>query len=374
MRRNSPSVLRQHLLRVFAGICILSPQLLAQQDVGLVGSTAAELKVSNLAGDQSSVPPELQSGVTLRILVFWSTWSTVCEREFEVLKERWPLWSKRGVQILAINVESSSIGDTEREKVKSWVADAKLPFPVCIDSELKAFKAYGLVAVPTTIVVGNRGKILMRLSGFPVRASEQMLKEIEVRIRREGAVAGMPQKMSSLPHRKAVRLIQLARLLMRKGQWDMVEYTLQKAIREDPKIVEARVALIRFYRHRDQEKLAEAVLREAKQTFPGDFRLMSVEAEWHYRKKDYDEARRCVELALKENPDHVPALVLLGKIEVALGKNDAAMKAFMLAMRKNPLSSAPIMEAAGLQEKLGNKDKAMELYERVYHLMEAGLR
>ena len=154
----------------------------------------------------------------------------------------------------------------------------------------------------------------------------------------------------------------------------MAEYSLQKAIREDPKIVEARVALIRFYLHRDQEKLAQAVLQEAHQTFPGDFRLRSEEAEWHYLKKSYDTAKRSVGLALQENPDHVPALVLLGKIEVALGKSDSAMKAFELAMRKNPLTTAPIMQAAGLHEALGQKEKALELYERVYGLLAAGLR
>jgi len=349
------------------------PHLTAQSNAGLVGSTAAELEVSNLAGDQSQVPPETQSGGTVRILVFWSTWSAACEREFKVLKGRWPLWSKRGVQILAINVEGSVIGQEERAKVRAYVERTKLPFPVALDSDLKAFKAYGLVAVPTTIVIGNRGKILMRLSGFPVKASEQMLKGIEDRIHREGQVAGMPMKVSSLPHRRAVRLIQLSRLLIKKEQWDMAEFSLQKAIREDPKIVEARVELIQLYCRREQERLAQAVLKEAKRDFPGDFRLMLAEAQWLFRQKEFEKAKKSVDHALQENPEHVPALVLLGKIEVALEQTDAAMKAFELAMRKNPLSPSPVMEAARLQETLGKKDRAMKLYEKVYHLLESGL-
>jgi tetratricopeptide (TPR) repeat protein len=364
---------RMCLLGCLFALACLAPGLLAQRNAGLVGSTAEELEVMDLGGDQISVPPEIQSGGTLRILFFWSTWSAACEREFEVLMEHWPLWSRRGVQVLAINVEASVIGQAEREKVQAYVKAAKLPFPVALDTSLKAFKAYGLVAVPTTIVVGNRGKILMRLSGFPVKASEQMLKGIEKRIRLEGEVAGMPMKVSSLPHRRAVRLIQLSRLLIRKEQWDMAEFSLQKAIREDPKIVEARVALMRLYRHRDQHKLAGVVLKEAKRDFPGDYRLMIEEAGWHYRQKDFDKAKKCTGLALQENPDHVPALVLLGKIEVALEQNDAAMKAFELAMRKNPLSSDPVMEAAKLQEALGEKVRAMVLFEQVYHLLESGL-
>lgn len=352
----------------------MGSRLLAQGDTGLVGSDSAEIKVSNLVGEQVQVPTEIRAGDTLRILVFWSTWSPACERVFDVLKERWPQWSKRGVRIQAINVEASSIGDVERERVRTWLAGAKLPFPVCLDSGLKAFKAFGLVAVPTTIVVGNRGKILMRLSGFPVRGSEHMLKGIEDRIRREGEAAGMPTKVSSLPHRKAIRLIHLARLLMRKEQWDMAEYSLQKAIREDPRIVDARVALVRFYLHRDQEKLAAAVLSEAKKTFPGDFRLMSEEAEWYYRDGKFAKAKQSVGLALQENPEHVPALVLLGKIEVALGQNNAALKAFELGMKKNPLSPAPVMEAALLHERLGQKEEAMALFETVYLLLDSGLK
>ena len=119
--------------------------------------------------------------------------------------------------------------------------------------------------------------------------------------------------------------------------------------------------------------MAEAVLSEAKRTFPRDYRLMIEEAVWYYRHKDLEEAKKSIDLALQGNPDHVPALVLPGKIEVALKRTDAALKAFELAMAKNPLSPDAAMEAAKLQEALGKKTKALALFEKAYRLLEAGL-
>ena len=73
------------------------------------------------------------------------------------------------------------IGDEELAGLRAHLAENPLPFPVAVDRGLLAFHAYGVKALPTTIVVESDGSIVHRLPGWPPEGSELLIAEVERR-------------------------------------------------------------------------------------------------------------------------------------------------------------------------------------------------
>lgn len=84
------------------------------------------------------------------VLFFWSTWCSSCKQELPVLNR--VLREYRKVVIFGITNEGAP-------QVKSFMRANPLPFQVLLDTESSVFKSFGVVSIPTTIVVDRTGMI-----------------------------------------------------------------------------------------------------------------------------------------------------------------------------------------------------------------------
>jgi peroxiredoxin len=115
-----------------------------------------------------------------RVVLFWSTWSPrslEVLRDFRALHER---WAAEGLAIVAVNADGEQMDATRMRAVREYVDRLKLPFPVVLDAGLHTYVAYGVLALPSAVVVDAGGRISYALGGYPETLREELREKILV--------------------------------------------------------------------------------------------------------------------------------------------------------------------------------------------------
>lgn len=86
------------------------------------------------------------------LLVFTTTWCPYCKREIPELKRLHRTYRGK-LDIIAIYINESP------RKVAAFVKEYQIPYTVLLDPEAEAAQAYGIIGVPTRVLVGKDGKI-----------------------------------------------------------------------------------------------------------------------------------------------------------------------------------------------------------------------
>lgn len=109
------------------------------------------------------------------LLNFWASWCAECRREMPVLERLHRELAPRGLAVIGINARE------ERDAVRRYASALGLTFPLVLDPEGKINRAYGVVALPTTFIVGRDGRAVAfavgprEWAGPPARALIQAL-------------------------------------------------------------------------------------------------------------------------------------------------------------------------------------------------------
>ncbi|MBY9077326.1 redoxin domain-containing protein [Paenibacillus sp. HN-1] len=94
------------------------------------------------------------------VLNFWTTWCTICKKEMPELDQASSILQKRDdVVLLAVNTGE------DPETVKQYMKDNAYTLPVLLDPDSTLFKAFGLRAYPTTIVILRDGTVYGGVEG-----------------------------------------------------------------------------------------------------------------------------------------------------------------------------------------------------------------
>lgn len=84
---------------------------------------------------------------------FWATWCGPCHIQADILAPLYAEYRTRGVEFLSV-----SVGE-DLPTVRDFVAKAPSPYPVLVDPEDRLSPAYGIVALPTVLIVDKAGKV-----------------------------------------------------------------------------------------------------------------------------------------------------------------------------------------------------------------------
>lgn len=121
---------------------ILPPRgSVAAPDVTVPALSGAPLRMKDLAG--SAV-----------LVNFWATWCTPCQWEMPLMETLYRAYKDRGFVVLAISIDRGSA-----ERVRAFVADKGLTFPVALDPSLEIAGAFGVTGLPATFLVGPDGLV-----------------------------------------------------------------------------------------------------------------------------------------------------------------------------------------------------------------------
>jgi peroxiredoxin len=124
------------------------------------------LKSLNLSDYSSRMRPPDFSGLTadsktvsltsLRghvvLLNFWATWCHECRPEMPVFEQLHREFTTQGLRVIGINARERTAA------VREYSKELGLTFPLVLDSKGEINRAYGVIGLPTTFIVGRDGR------------------------------------------------------------------------------------------------------------------------------------------------------------------------------------------------------------------------
>ncbi len=309
------------------------------------------------------------------IVVFWAGWSERSVAELADVQKMMAELSAKGLRAVAINVEHEHMTEADAKAVREKIAALKLSYPVLLDPGLDTYRSYGVVAVPSTAVLGEGAVVRSAFNGYPSFALLEMRGQVEtlLGIRKPEAAVAAAVDRSHKPVHQALLNYNLGRRLYATGMGDMAEPKLKAAAAADPAWAAPRVLLGDIALEKARRDPARA--QEARKQFEA-----AVAAEKESVTARTGLARACWKLgaaaeaekevgeALKLAASYTPALLLKAAILAKAGRLPEAEKTMQEAIAQNPGDAAAHALAGQAYEGAGELAKAARMYRKAWQL------
>ncbi|MBM3459772.1 MAG: TlpA family protein disulfide reductase [Armatimonadetes bacterium] len=149
-------------------ICLLAAP--AGQAAPKPGDPAPPVAGPTVDGKQVSIQDYRgKAGVVLNIYV---NFCPICRREFPHLKRLAQEYAGKGVQVIAVSLES------QKGQAQKWSKEFGIPFPVIYDKQQKVAQMFGLKATPLNVVIDRDGKIVRIMQGGDLQGLENSFREL----------------------------------------------------------------------------------------------------------------------------------------------------------------------------------------------------
>lgn len=124
-----------------------------------------ELKLEDVKTEKTFTLSEVKG--KLAVFTFWASWCRVSRKaikDFKVLKKKF-----KDVEFLLVTSEG-------KDEVKGYLKEKHPPFRVLLDKKAKLKESLSIRAIPHSLVVTPKGKILWE--GSSTKLNEKVLKEL----------------------------------------------------------------------------------------------------------------------------------------------------------------------------------------------------
>lgn len=125
-----------------------------------------------LPGQAGTLSLEKYKGKTV-YLDFWASWCGPCKQSFPWMNDMQNRYGAQGLQVLAVNV------DQKPDDAKAFLQANPAQFAVAYDPAGKVPKAYAIKGMPTSVLIGPDGKVLMVHSGFKQEQAAELEQHIQ---------------------------------------------------------------------------------------------------------------------------------------------------------------------------------------------------
>ncbi|WP_241535816.1 peroxiredoxin family protein [Indiicoccus explosivorum] len=134
------------------------------------GALAPDFSLETLSGDSVKLSDYRGQKVVLN---FWASWCEPCKKEMPEMQNFYEsLPEGADVEILAVNLTDKDDG---LDKIQEFVEEYEMTFPVPLDESGNVSETYGVLAIPTTFLIDEEGRLQTQIRG-PV--DEEMLREL----------------------------------------------------------------------------------------------------------------------------------------------------------------------------------------------------
>jgi len=332
-----------------------------------VGAEAPDFTLEDLKG-QSLAFKDIK-GEKLTMIIFWSTWSRNSEKVLKSAQKLYSDYKDKGLTVVAVNADGLKITPDQVTGIQTKSADLGLEYPILLDQGLTVFHQYGVIALPTTVIVDPDRTILYELSGFPVVGSGEMLDFIVSHIEGREPKAAV-QKKGYQPDKKALRFYNMGKnALNSKRMAATAEMWFKKAAEADPKFVQPHISLGRFYVVRNKLDLAKKQFDAALQKEPENVVALCELGMLLVGDGKYEDARNLMQKAIEIEEYYTPCYYYLGYTYSKEGKMEEASNLFARALEINPMDINIHTYKGRMYEESGNPAEAAKEYRNTLEII-----
>jgi len=345
------------MLFFFFLTCSADAQALLQ-----MGAQAPDFSLKDLDGKDVALSDFNQKKA--QVILFWSTWSANSGNALKRFQEFHNKYADRGIQIIGVNEDNQHISTEDIDGIRKFTNELGISFPLLVDKGLTTFHGYGIIALPSTVVITD-GKISYELPGFPLMKKEDMFDYLLVLA---GEQPKRPAPPKYEPVHAAIADTNLARGFVAKKMYAMAYPFFTKAIEKDRKYMLPYVEMAKLYASEGKDTEAGETFRKALSIEPENVVVLS-EFGYHLTKTGkIKEALVILEKAAKLNsytPSHYYYAYALGKN----GQTREALDAFSQAVGLNPFESTTYLLRAEVYEDRGLLKEAASDYRKALELL-----
>ena len=106
-------------------------------------------------------------------LDFWASWCGPCKQSFPWMNDMQSKYGAKGLRVVSINV------DQKTEDARSFLNNNPARFDVAFDPSGKMPRIYAIKGMPTSVLIGPDGKVLMMHNGFKDEHREELERSIQ---------------------------------------------------------------------------------------------------------------------------------------------------------------------------------------------------
>ncbi len=92
------------------------------------------------------------------LLNFWATWCAPCRHEMPSLQRLYGKFRAAGLEVVAVSIDGASSGPL----IRRFREEYELEFDILHDSSRRAARAYGVAALPHSILINRSGVVIGR--------------------------------------------------------------------------------------------------------------------------------------------------------------------------------------------------------------------
>lgn len=161
--------MKKHIAGILACFCIAAVSLSFNRAFAKELQPAPDFKLQDL--DQKEYVLSANKDKNGVLMLFWTTWCPYCQDELKELNNIYPNFTKEGMEILGIDVEESA------NLVKNVVRSYGLKFRILLDTSGTVRKAYGVLGVPTYVLIDKSGNIVFKGNYFPKEKYRELISK-----------------------------------------------------------------------------------------------------------------------------------------------------------------------------------------------------
>jgi tetratricopeptide (TPR) repeat protein len=355
------------LITALAGIFILPPAGATLQGLQ-VGAEAPDFSLRSTTGESRSFN-ELH-GDKLTVVLFWATWSRNSQAALSRMEGLYRKYRDQGLGIIAINADSQEISPEAEADITTIAEQLKLDYPLLLDDQLQTFHDYGIIALPSLLVLNSDRTIRYEMSGFPLMGAEEMVDFISATMEGRNPTTEGAKKAGYQPVPKALHYFNMARKTLKSGRMaQSAETWFKKAIEADASFLEPRLSLGRFYLgQREFDKAAEQFSQVLSRD-PENAAALCESAMLLARNGKEKEAEARLEKGLEADQYYTPCYYYLGYLKGKRGALDQALPLFDQALEINRTSPETYYYQGRMYEERQQPQLAAEAYRKSLEML-----
>ncbi len=151
-----------HVTQTFAALAVVSCGVASPAQIG-PGQVAPEIKIEQLLNSPIAFASLAEVKGSALMIEFWATWCGPCRAQLPHLNELHAKFAERGLVVLGVSNEPEA-------KVKPFLEQNGMKYPIAIDTTGAATKAYGVKGIPHAFLIDKDGNVAW--SGHPATIRE----------------------------------------------------------------------------------------------------------------------------------------------------------------------------------------------------------